>query len=510
MSNDTVFWIFDPCVLFKTEFTLIFNKEMSLEEKANAATRIFLVIILIMFLLRVRNLYLYFFIGLIIIITVYLIRYNTMSENFSPCFTDVDINNLSTSLYVPPPVRSNRFNEPIPIINPSHDIDDWKQSSLVQHSGVNKSRNGFRIKGSGYIPYESTDYAYPTPGYIGSKTEQRLPYRRQVIPNEHPSCTVPVPEPCTSTSSIPVYHADGRGHNHGVVHGLTDGVTHGANRDTIGVTHGHYGHGYGAVHGYGHGSQHGYGHYHNIDDAIPLQPSRATAGDLIEHCGYEPAKGRLAGMPHNQPISINDYDPNLTEYHKNINTQIIDPSEHGGAYTTTEVHEPQVANMGISFQQQFQPIAIDVDDRGNIIYSRKDPRTYTPVEYAYDYGEITPDSIYDPRSDGYGDHRRTYLDEVTGQPRFYYDDVNAGREMNYITRNKIDVYNFANQTGIFDKEVDCNPLENVRIQAQEAFITHGNDHRLSMQQSLMRKANERTRQQRLAPLRRDVPTRLMK
>ncbi len=77
MSNDTVFWIFDPCVLFKTEFTLIFNKEMSLEEKANAATRIFLVIILIMFLLRVKNLYLYFFIGLIIIITVYLIRYNT-------------------------------------------------------------------------------------------------------------------------------------------------------------------------------------------------------------------------------------------------------------------------------------------------------------------------------------------------------------------------------------------------------------------------------------------------
>lgn len=449
----TLFWIYNPYVLVSPEFNITFGRDMTLEEKYNAVTRIFLIVIIIMALLRVQNLYIYFFGGLMTIIALYLICRTTIAENFvqPACFAEMDINNLSNSLHVPPPIRNNRFNEPPPIINPSHDINDWRQSTLVEHSAVNRSRNGFRIRGSGYIPDEDAEFVYPTPHNVGSRTREKLPYRRQVIPNLHPPCTVPVPEPCSSNSSIPVYSAARGG--------------------------------------------------------LP------TAGDLIEHCGYNPEKGRVAGVPHNAPVSINDYDPSLTQYHRDMNMQTIDPGDgtgRGGVYTTTEVHEPQVDNMGISFQQQFQPVAVDVDDRGNIIYARKDPRTYTPVEYAYDYGEITPDSIYDPRLTGYGDHRRTYLDTVAGQPRFYYDDVNASREMNYITRNKIDVYNFGNQTGIFDKEVDCNPLSNVRIQAQDAFITHGNEHRANMQQSLMRKANERTRQQRLAPIRRDAHTRMMK
>ena len=212
-------------------------------------------------------------------------------------------------------------------------------------------------------------------------------------------------------------------------------------------------------------------------------------------------------MPHNQPMAVDDYYPTLKKYHQDINTQIIDPS---GVYTTTEINEPQMTNLGISFTQQFQPIEKIRGDDDEEMWVRKDPRLYKPVQKIYDYGEITPTNIYDPRSGGYGDARRTYIDQNTGQPRFYYDDKNAARETNFITRSKIDVYNFTNQTGVFDEHVNENPLEVVKNQVHNAFIDNGNEYRHSLQESLMRKGNEKVRQQRLAPLRRDVPTRNMK
>lgn len=476
-SFQDVFWIYKPQILF-TSMELIPTSNMSLENKMNTLTRLFILIVIILQLLKVPNTSLFFFIGLLVIITLYLINYtmSTNTESFGPCFTDVDINNLSDFKYDPPPINNTRFNEPPPFIAPSHDLDEWKQSTLVQHSSINGNKGGYSLKDAGNILSDSTTaYSHNSPYY--SCTKNNLPYRSCITnitnlykcdEDEEDDITISPNKICTK-NKIPVYKVKD------VLSKTT--CEKDCNKGKDGLI--------------------------NIKSDYCV----STPGDLIEHCGYNPDKGKLAGMPHNQPISINDYYPTLKEYHKNLNTQIIDPS---GVYTTTEINEPQLTNMGISFAQQFQPIKKTYDKYGNEIYIRKDPRLYKPVEKVYDYGEFTPDSIYDPRTGGYGDDRRTYIHEITGQPRFYYDDINAARETNYITRNKIDIYNFTNQTGVFDKEINENPLEIVKSQAHDAYITNINEHRLSLQESLMRKMNERTRQQRLAPLRRDVPTRLMK
>jgi len=496
-DNQEIFWIYQPYSLL-TNLDLIPVKCMTLDQKMNAITRFFLLCILILLFLQVKNIYLFFFIGLIIIITVYLINYtmssNTTKESFTPCFTDVNINDLLNYVHVPPPVNNARFNDPPPYIAPSHNIEDWKQSTLVEHSAINGNKGGYSLKTSGYkFKDASTNCGINSPYY--SCDEKNLPYRvcktnttpigscsPTTVDYKEPECgcsecvgeaTNDVPKIIenilTPSNKIPVYKVGNPFSRKTCERKCLKGKSGPINFKS--------------------------------DYCV------ASPGDLIEHCGYNPDKGMLAGMPHNQPMSVNDYFPTLKQYHQDVNTEIIDPS---GVYTTTEVNEPQMTNLGISFPQQFQPLETVTDCNGDELIIRKNPRLYKPLRKIYDYGEITPDSVFDPRSDGYGDARRTYIDQVTGQPRFYYDDINAARESNFITRNKIDVYNFTNQTGIFDEEVNDNPLEMVKYQAHDAFINKGNDFRHSLQESLMRKGNEKARQQRLAPLRRDGRTRTMK
>lgn len=486
-----------------TNLDLIPINCMTLDQKMNAITRFFLLCILFLIFLQFKNIYLFFFIGLIIIITVYLINYTMSSntkESFTPCFTDVNINDLLNYVHVPPPVNNTRFNEPPPYIAPSHNLDDWKQSTLVEHSAINRNKGGYSLKTSGYkFKNASVNCCTNSPYYDCSK--QKLPYRiceENTSPlgscspttidynmdkdnicdcnecsrennNENNNLPKIIENILTPSNKIPVYKIGNPWSKKTCEKKCLKGKS---------------------------------GPINFKDDHCVASP-----GDLIEHCGYNPDKGILAGMPHNQPMSVNDYFPTLKQYHQDINTEIIDPS---GVYTTTEVNEPQMTNLGISFPQQFQPLQKVTNCDGDELIIRKNPRLYKPLRKLFDYGELTPDSIYDPRSGGYGDARRTYIDQVTGQPRFYYDDINAARETNFITRNKIDVYNFTNQVGVFDEVVNENPLEVVKNQAHMAFINNGDDYRHSLQESLMRKGNEKARQQRLAPLRRDVPTRGMK
>lgn len=501
-DNQENFWIYDPSSLL-TNLDLIPVKCMTLDQKMNAITRFFLLCILILVFLQVKNIYLFLFIGLIIIITVYLINYimscNTTKESFTPCFTDVNINDLLNYVHVPPPVNNNRFNEPPPYIAPSHNLEDWKQSTLVQHSAINDNKGGYSLKTSGYkFKDASVNCGMNSPYY--SCDEQKLPYRMckqntSPVGSCSPTTTNGSCTPIQDICDCETCEGGGGGEGIGKIIENTLATDNKIPVYKVGNPFSRKTCEKNCIKGKS-------GPVNFKSDHCVASP-----GDLIEHCGYNPDKGVLAGMPHNQPMSINDYYPTLKQYHQDINTQIIDPS---GVYTTTEINEPQMTNLGISFPQQFQPLETIENCQGDELIIRKNPRLYKPLRKIYDYGEITPDSVFDPRSDGYGDARRTYIDQVTGQPRFYYDDINAARETNFITRNKIDVYNFTNQTGIFDQEVNDNPLEMVKFQAHDAFINKGNDFRHSLQESLMRKGNERARQQRLAPLRRDGRTRNMK
>lgn len=518
-----VFWIYQPySLLLSTD--LIPLSCMSVDQKMNAVTRLFILIMLLLLVLNINHVFLITCIGLIVIIIIYVINYQIEmnTETFETdcdkmvidntsfeksCFTDVDVNNLSNFLYVPPPINNIRFNDPPPFIAPSHDLEEWKQSTLTQHSAINGNKSGYSLKQSGYkLNNSSTNCGINAPT-MSCDTEKR-PYRK---------CDINTTYKCESTCEkrpdyhIPCVRSDGLNIKNKIPVYSVKEKKDNSNKLPVYSVKENFDNDIGALITQGpisvktceRSCVKGRDHVPNKDCN---KECLSLPGDLIEHCGYNPEKGKY-NMPHNQPMAINDYYPSLSKYQQDVNTQILDPS---GTYIRTEVNEPQMTNLGISFAQQFEPIQkTKIGDEEEIV-TFKNPRLYKPPREVYDYGEFTPDSIFDPRTAGYGDDRRTYIDNITGQPRFYYDDINVAREGNYFTRNKIDVYNFSNQSGVFDSCVNDNPLEVVKSQAQDAFIDNGNDYRQSLQISLMKKSNEMTRQRRMFPLQRDSRTRVMK
>lgn len=111
-----------------------------------------------------------------------------------------------------------------------------------------------------------------------------------------------------------------------------------------------------------------------------------------------------------------------------------------------------------------------------------------------------PSMIYDPRMVGYSDSKRGYVDKLLGQPKFYYDDINAARAPNYITRNKIDIYSFGESTGRLRDPKDPQTCGDNNQLAVEEFHNSALQHRSDMMQSLMNKRNGEMWQLRQFPI----------
>lgn len=108
-------------------------------------------------------------------------------------------------------------------------------------------------------------------------------------------------------------------------------------------------------------------------------------------------------------------------------------------------------------------------------------------------------SVYDPRFTGYGDSSRWYIEPITGQPRFLYDDINAVKMPNYITRNKLDIFNFADTYGPMQDLGKS--LNDVKVIAENKFAYDTEQFRTNLTESMMRKNNEIASQRKLAPKR---------
>jgi hypothetical protein len=181
-----------------------------------------------------------------------------------------------------------------------------------------------------------------------------------------------------------------------------------------------------------------------------------------------------------------------SQYKDNLLTQTLQP----GVYQKSKVGEPINSLMGVSYTQQFVPT--EVEEESNAIkYTQQNPADVTqhtaiekvPISQTYA-------NIYDPRFTGYGDHDRTYIENITGQPRFFYDDVDAIKMPNYITRNNVDIFPWATTYGP-DK-----PLPNYeehRQLANNAFHDSALMFRTDMQERLMRKRNAEMWQNRAFP-----------
>ena len=154
---------------------------------------------------------------------------------------------------------------------------------------------------------------------------------------------------------------------------------------------------------------------------------------------YDPEQLLKHNIPSNLPAGPAQQSDNLNCYNKNLHTSIIQP----GVYTRAETIESVNGNLGISYTQQFQPVTCEKKD-GETNFISHDPKLVNqfPPEKVEVSQIVTETDIFDPRLTGYGTSYRSYVDNMTGQVRYYYDDVDAIRQPNYLTRNKIDFTEF--------------------------------------------------------------------
>jgi hypothetical protein len=222
-------------------------------------------------------------------------------------------------------------------------------------------------------------------------------------------------------------------------------------------------------------------------------------GGVNRQCGYNPTQVYKSNLPSNYPASNCEQISNVANYNKNLFTQIVQP----GVYYNSDVIEPVNSNIGISFNQQIEPTTCQFTNDGGILYKAHDPsmvNVVRPNDRDNITNSISNDNIYDPRSYGYGTSYRSYTHDVTGQTRFMYDDIDAIRMPNYITRSNIDFESYADSYGPL-KEENGNPNNsNIRALAQDSWLRNSLQFRNDLTLARSRKQLAREWQQKAAPI----------
>lgn len=232
-----------------------------------------------------------------------------------------------------------------------------------------------------------------------------------------------------------------------------------------------------------------------ITEIQEIIPKPNQPGQVNVRCGYYPEQVNV-GLPTNLSVGNCQREPRMKKYNENIFTQTIQP----GVYTVNQVNEPINSNIGISFDQQFEPLTKKVNRNGDVLFTQHDPRIFEPQVIEPLEETINESNVYDPRFSGYGTSYRSYTDENLGQTKFYYDDINAIRMPNYITRSKIDFIPDADQYGPMKSEYGNDYNSEIRKIAQNKWNDDSMDFRTDLQERLMRKINANAWQQRVAPI----------
>lgn len=230
-----------------------------------------------------------------------------------------------------------------------------------------------------------------------------------------------------------------------------------------------------------------------------------TPGDMVDDVVYNPEQMMKHNIPSNLPAGACEQESIFDEYNKNLHTQMFGPNE----FVQHEVIEPIHANMGITHTQQLPPMTYEQDING-VKYVSHDSRVIPPQPQPIPQQPIADHSnVYDPRSFGYGTSYRSYVHDLTGQPRFFYDDITSVRRPNFIVRSNIDHAKWAQSYG----PMDTNQAGEVAYQAghqlaENQFLQDTLQQRGELQERAMRKKNAESWQRRQFPIRRDQARRI--
>ena len=541
MSLRDKFWTENLGALF-TSAQVVPLTSMGLAEQLNALTRLMIIIFAIMYLFNFSYAVPFLVISLAFIIILYYIQKRTMQkcqENY--CRKPGPLQGttpLDTSWFTEPPHPSERrgggrkntqshvirnypaqtwcndevpfqFNNPdwvspnqklgqgqnpitrIPpvVIPPSHALDYWKANNLITHSRINTSTqkdaylSGYAVstccgnlegktvvpvpgpKYRAYVGGDSTEFVLD-PHIEENRENFRSPKPAEVILPMIPS--IPVTNTLNQQGMCPTGRCreDFRQNTR-----RADPLNHQEQYDTLETVR-------------------------NVQHA-DIAPNES--GWVNTACGYNPEQVFDADLPSNLAAGNCEQDPSMKQYNRNLFTQTIQP----GVYTRSQVNEPINANIGISFQQQFEPLTCSRDEAG-LHYLEHDPRIIEPALYEPNTAvleEANTANVYDPRFYGYGTSYRSYTDPLLGQTRFAYDDVDAIRRPNYIVRSKIDFQPYADSYGPMKPGQEMgNPLTgDIRGLAQDSWLRDSLQFRNDMTERLMRKVNAEHWARRAAP-----------
>ena len=481
---------------------------MSISQQMNALTRLTFAVFLVLLIINWKYSFLFLLLATLFIIILYYIQKKNMeafrTENFSsvkqhnqlsvdPKTQNVIFNNPTSKRFcndekqldgingafnnptwisanqklVGPPNPKTKI-API-IVPPSSDLSYWKANNMVVHSAINDETQ-IDVYKSGYQVSTCCPPGYPSPSI-----QQSNPI--VFIKEQYDS-----PEETQLHQNSPNPH-DNKEWNKQMMAQKKWNKQERAER----------------------GWEEGYEYPYlktTEDDSKKILVRPNEDGWVNTTCGYDPNQLFVADLPTNVAAGNCARDPVMKEFNNNLYTQTIQPN----VYTRSEINEPINANIGISYDQQFLPKTCTTDPvTGEINYIEHDPRIIEPAIVEPNLKtEITikESNVYDPRFSGYGTSYRTYTDEQLGQPKFYYDDVDAIRMPNYIVRSNIDHQPFADQYGPIPDGNSTGNKFNPSIQslANDAFLTATIQQRTELQERLMRKRNNEMSQLREAPL----------
>ena len=486
-----LFWVDNPSVLYK-DIKFIPKNNMSKEEQMNSITRLILFIFLIMYLIGYKHSFLFLLLSLFFIIILYYLQRDKMShepykqkdyietseqlykegmknyktnrytvEKFPSYYTTERIKSteivpdqtfVSKNQRLVGSANSKTLVAPV-VAPPSYDWEYWRANEFVFPSAINEKRTQ-DYYGSGYFTTEEP---------ITEKYEPRM---------LQPKPTQPYYENTYVTPPNPV---DVLGKYNGKYpYEINNGSSVFVPKD------------------FQQQPKNVYQNQFQKTNGIQKYP-----GDVNRSCTYDESNIDF-DLPTNYMAGNCERNNNVKQLNNELFTSTITP----GVYYKNQIIEPLNWNVGISFDQQIPPRQMNKDKAGNITYTALDPSLYEQVNTVdkTDYG-TAPYEVYDPRTNGYGTSYREYEHKITGQPRFYYDDVNAVRRPNYITRTNIDHLLKADSYGIVE---DTNNIMsrncNSRKIAEEGISDDTISFRTDMMTRLMRKKNSELWQQRLAPL----------
>ena len=500
MKCNNKFWLENPKELF-CSINLAPLPDMSLEEQMNSLSRLIFIIFLILLILDYRYDLVFLILSFIFIIILYYVqrkqmnRENFIKENFvvwdpepSVIFDNTPHNIMkavqetNTPIQVPPSNNfwcdqninvSANFNDPkyisvnkqlageahprtkVPplIVPPIADSEYWRPTDLIVPRAINEQR---------------TQELYQS-GYITSTCCESKP----VVPFES-SC------PCPHGGELNGELIGGELNGGELIEPYTQYFPYKTEGDCIDCCE--------------NGTKNCQIHQFSVGPPLP--------GEVLTSMGYNPDQLELHNIPSNLAVGKCQKDNVFNCYNKDIFTNIIQP----GVFARSEIIEPINSNIGISFDQQFEPVTCEKDCKG-LTFVSHDPRIQVNKLNQEDpsalYRDITTvENVYDPRFNGYGTSYRSYIEPVTGQPRFYYDDVDAIKKYNYITRNNIDFLDYGTSAGPMTEKEFC--TTDLRAKAAGAFTNDTISHRTDMQERLMRKINANSWQQKVMPIRTNV------